>query len=701
MKGIPPLSDLTLVNAEQLILDEDGQPAQLFDAAELAAFSSGFFVASANGITEAVTLHFEEEPFPAACAGICKAAAFRSTSSLQKKELQRRYSPTEFEGTFTDMNGKAYVIQCMVFQFGTPQIQVMADEAEVNVNTAAAQFIQVSVQIPNLDAVKDFESKTKTSFAKATVLAAGAKNVYAESVPRCTRVNDALPLRREKVTCVEGQLLVPTAKINDLWRRSGFNNKFFRPWGRDEEFDRIVPRGNLDLDATMKLAQKLGDLAFGVALDGRGFAIKVKPEQKVQALQALDPTLAAAIGDEVLTLPRGDGCFVKITGVPFQMTDHELVQHLTLPTLHGNWTCQPVRRLTTRNDEAGTKTILARAAKLPPRSLVKLRLGHRCYPVFMTEQETDKKQETPLDKAQRRFAQPTTGDLKKSYIAAAAGATPKAAPKPPARTNGALPCRPPWADVEDDAAAASTAGDAGMGKVDSGMVGSDDESQAGDTFADAESGADSSSGFLRPRPLSRFTSKSAPPTLQARLLAMEQQREQDRAKAAEDIAQIGREFDTKITQLTDGIAQMNDFMSAAQTDNAKNLATTASQITTQMDKMFALLSNQIAQMTGIAADPNTISQQLQQQQQQAPPQQQQPQQQQQNHTHLQYSQQEWEQWDKWYVQAAIDNLDADADDKSPQNDAHDVEERQRSPRGAGHPFGKFKLPIIPKKNDNL
>ena len=259
-------------------------------------------------------------------------------------------------------------------------------------------------------------------------------------------------------------------------------------------------------------------MAYGVTGTPKGFAVRVRTEHKAAAIQAINPELAKAVGDSLMALPRADGVKLKLSGIPNNMTYEELVPHLTMPTRDGEWKCHPFRPL--REPGApGTKTILARAAFLPPRDKVRLRMagGYRLYPVSITEYNAPKKHISSLDKATASTAVPAAAKTS----AAARGATPKAKPAP-AR---AVPRREPWANADVDEDDAQPLPD----EVD---VGGPDDSSIGDTFADVDSGADNTAtGFgrwpfsQRTAPRARATEKTNP--FQEQIASMELKRQID------------------------------------------------------------------------------------------------------------------------------------------------------------------------------
>ena len=113
----------------------------------------------------------------------------------------------------------------------------------------------------------------------------------------------------------------------------------------DATYSNLSPKGGADLEHAIATAKSIGNLAFGVTGTPKGFAVRVRTENKAAAIQAINPELADAVGDSLMAMPRGDGIVVKLCGIPSNMTYEELVPHLTLPTSTGQWKCHPFRPL--------------------------------------------------------------------------------------------------------------------------------------------------------------------------------------------------------------------------------------------------------------------------------------------------------------------------------------------------------------------
>ena len=314
-----------------------------------------------------------------------------------------------------------------------------------------------------------------------------------------------------------------------------------------------------------------------------------------------------------MALPRGDAVIVKLSGIPSNMTYEEIVPHLTLPTRNGQWKCLPFRPF--REPSApGTKTVLARAASMPPRDTVRLKMqgGYRIYPVSITEYITPTKQLSSLDKAAASTPNPacTRGGVAES-TSAAWGATPKAKAAP-AR---AVPKREPWANInveEDD-------GQPLPDEVNMDGDAAPDDSSVGDVFDDADSGADTTNSFGRwPFGGSKAAKKEpsagkAPNAFQEQMAAMKLRREQDTVEAAvrhrqleDNLASLAREMEARNDALNDTVALMSDSITKAQAENARQLGAMADCFKEQMQEMFRMLSGQITNLSAgkLASDPD-------------------------------------------------------------------------------------------------
>jgi len=96
---------------------------------------------------------------------------------------------------------------------------------------------------------------------------------------------------------------VPTKLVDQVWKRSGQQGVYIRALGR-EPFDMVrLPTADTLTDAKGKTSKTAG-LAYGIIPTHNGFAIRCKPEDKVAMEKALMPDYAAAVGDDLLSLPK-------------------------------------------------------------------------------------------------------------------------------------------------------------------------------------------------------------------------------------------------------------------------------------------------------------------------------------------------------------------------------------------------------------
>ena len=184
----PAFTELRLLDMDAIVSDENGNSVSVFEAEMLSCDSAGITFASEKSAADAIILHLGDEQFNEPCAMVCKATLLERASSAQRKEIVRRFHPTDFLGVYADAAGKPYMIKSTMFQFGPPTIAVTEHDDVVEVTTESAQFTVLSVQIPNTDGDKDFENKAKASFQKVVTLAAGHKNLYGDKLPRWTRL---------------------------------------------------------------------------------------------------------------------------------------------------------------------------------------------------------------------------------------------------------------------------------------------------------------------------------------------------------------------------------------------------------------------------------------------------------------------------------------------------------------------------------
>ena len=197
--GQPPLSDLRLLDADTLLVDESGGPVPQFNAEQLSCDSVGVTFTSERKVADAIIMYMNVDVFSDTCSMVCKSALMEKATSAQKKAIVHRYTPVDFMGVYADAAGKPYMIQSTIFHLGPPNITVLDADDVVDVQSEAAKFIVLSVQMPNTEGIKDFEAKQKAAFQKAVTLAVGHKSLYGDKLPRWTRWRTGLPSRNTTV----------------------------------------------------------------------------------------------------------------------------------------------------------------------------------------------------------------------------------------------------------------------------------------------------------------------------------------------------------------------------------------------------------------------------------------------------------------------------------------------------------------------
>ena len=77
----PPLAELRLLDADSILIDEDGNPAPSFDADQLSYDSVGVSFTSEKKAADAIILHLNEDTFNEASSMICKSTLLEKASS--------------------------------------------------------------------------------------------------------------------------------------------------------------------------------------------------------------------------------------------------------------------------------------------------------------------------------------------------------------------------------------------------------------------------------------------------------------------------------------------------------------------------------------------------------------------------------------------------------------------------------------------
>ena len=116
-------------------------------------------------------------------------------------------------------------------------------------------------------------------------------------------------------------------------------------------------------------------------------------------MQAHNPNLADAIGEEVFTMSTGDSVFLEVIGLPPRINDEALVKAMTIydPSAGKRWTCQPLHKL--KDSAPNKKNMLVRAAWKPPKNVFNLVWGDSTYPVCVRDHQVPKHKQCPIAKA--------------------------------------------------------------------------------------------------------------------------------------------------------------------------------------------------------------------------------------------------------------------------------------------------------------
>ena len=93
-------------------------------------------------------------------------------------------------------------------------------------------------------------------------------------------------------------------------------------------------------------------------------------------------------------MPKGDGTKIEIVGVPKIVDDATLVKQLTMTTIDGVWRCKP-NGVDPKQFSYGKKTVTAIAERMPPRTSVRIQIGHETTCVVIQAQKVTKENFTP------------------------------------------------------------------------------------------------------------------------------------------------------------------------------------------------------------------------------------------------------------------------------------------------------------------
>ena len=373
-KKLPPkLTELHSAGAEQMLwrsTDEGMIPAEKFDIDDLDAESVGYSITDPSVAVRAMDHFYDETPFVNACAVICKKAQLHILNAKRNRPLRERYHIEEITLYFATKSGAPMPFECFLIQFGQDRHVQFQDRTEtVKAKGILAESVRLSVQLSNFDMATDFAANVKSSFAKAAMTAVGPTNLYKEEKPFYTTTVSA-SWRKGMVDRHLGFTCVKTEAYENVLRRSGLGNIIVMEVGRSK-FDICRLKNSVEIDEARTKAKLLGPMAYGIICTATGFAIRVKPEDKVKAEKLMDPEYAELLGDTMMTLPPGDGLLVEIRGVPRQMDDMTLVRQLSA-SAHG-WKCKPLRLIKT--DTPGRKTVLAVTDAMPTETFTKVKMA--------------------------------------------------------------------------------------------------------------------------------------------------------------------------------------------------------------------------------------------------------------------------------------------------------------------------------------
>jgi len=244
-----------------------------------------------------------------------------------------------------------------------------ADTTECHtVQGQLAESVKVSIQIPDHDGSDDFLQDVKAKFQKkaCTIL---DKMLYKDLKPFHTQTIDN-QWKGNTVQCHMGFATVPMELVEQAYKKSGHLGIFIRAVGR-EPFD-MVRLPNADTLAMAKAkASKIAGMAYGVIPTHTGYAIRCKPCEKVAMEKALMPEYTDAVGDDLLEMPRNEEFRILLMGVPREMSELELINQTTM----GSWKCRPIGQ-GPKCTVYGKKNVLAVAKTLPPKEMLRLRLGN-------------------------------------------------------------------------------------------------------------------------------------------------------------------------------------------------------------------------------------------------------------------------------------------------------------------------------------
>ena len=396
--GVPNLADMTMAD-DQLFGTDGVGPSEEIDVEDVTEQSVGHSIAAVGPGTRALQKFLDTQKFDGVFTLVCKLAAFQDALPATKASYRSRYDPTEGKILFADKGGNLHEVQVILFHFGDKHTDIRSCDEDVTVQmpNEAANYVQVSVQMPNIAATADFLTKGKTVFAKNATLAAGVSNLYdADKGPLLTRTHTKVTFQRESIDIHEGKIIVQRDKYYEVLRRCGLQGIIFRPWGRDNEFGALPLHPKTTLEEARAAATKMGALAYGYILTTRGFSIRIKKSEEIQAKQEFNPELAQAMGGDLMRLHKREGHLYKVCGIPYHLTDVQLVHALTAPTPDGPWTAKPLYKVA--GAPFGFKNIVVQASAPAPARVVRFRLGSEVVPLHLVPQQQEYKTLSSVDK---------------------------------------------------------------------------------------------------------------------------------------------------------------------------------------------------------------------------------------------------------------------------------------------------------------
>ena len=378
---------MTLCAPEELFFRDNGSgedPAPIFEATDFGPLATGVCVMSVNQAKIHIKSQSREEPFSSPCAILCACspAEWASLHASNNSHVIARVHPEQCSPFFVGTTKVPRQEKCMLFQFGSEYV-VINDQSPVTVVKGdIAEYVQVSVQCPNLNGTNadEFTAKAKSKFKEAATLIVQACNLYKDDVPYWSRPW-TMQWKGGQLQREDGLARVPLSKVETVLRRSGLHDMIVDMTGDTRD---LYDYYNLAPSVTMVQARgqasALKELAFGITMRRDCYAIRIKPgTQQLVDLQ-LKPELHQAMGDSLAALPRVEGCKLMLCGVPSGYSDIDIISNVEFRGATP-WKCKPIG---TCNGKArckvpGKKNVLVIAHSLPPKRQLQLQHAHvRC-----------------------------------------------------------------------------------------------------------------------------------------------------------------------------------------------------------------------------------------------------------------------------------------------------------------------------------